>query len=134
MTVKKTGKFYRRVLAAAAILLALCMAGCSPTASSSPLTQREMGNEAGTDLRVHFIDVGQGDSTLVEKDGHFMLIDAGERDQGEVVASYLEKQGVKKLDYVIGTHPHSDHIGGLETVIRKFEVQKVLLPEKEHTT
>ena len=134
MTVKKTGKFYKRVLAAAAILLALCMAGCSPTTSSSPLTQREMGNEAGTDLKVHFIDVGQGDSTLVEKDGHFMLIDAGERDQGEVVASYLEKQGVKKLDYVIGTHPHSDHIGGLETVIRKFEVQKVLLPEKEHTT
>jgi len=134
MTVKKTEKFYKRVLIAAAILLALCMAGCSPTASSSPLTQREMGNEAGTDLRVHFIDVGQGDSTLVEKDGHYMLIDAGERDQGETVASYLEKQGVKKLDYVIGTHPHSDHIGGLETIIRKFDVQKVFLPEKEHTT
>jgi competence protein ComEC len=134
MTLKKTGKFYKRILMAAAVLLALCMAGCSPTASSSPLPQREVGNESGTDLRVHFIDVGQGDSTLVEKDGHFMLIDAGERDQGEAVASYLEKQGVKTLDYVIGTHPHSDHIGGLEAVIRKFDVQKVLLPEKEHTT
>jgi beta-lactamase superfamily II metal-dependent hydrolase len=63
-----------------------------------------------------------------------MLIDAGERDQGEAAVSYLEKQGVKTLDYVIGTHPHSDHIGGLETVIRKFDVQKVFLPEKEHTT
>ncbi|WP_349945651.1 MBL fold metallo-hydrolase [Lacrimispora sp. BS-2] len=134
MAEKKIRKFYKRVLAAAAVLLVFCMAGCSPTASSFPLTQGQLGNETGTDLKVHFIDVGQGDSTLVEKDGHYMLIDAGERDQGETVASYLEKQGVKKLDYVIGTHPHSDHIGGLETVIRKFDVQKVFLPEKEHTT
>ncbi|MDR2024557.1 MAG: MBL fold metallo-hydrolase [Hungatella sp.] len=134
MAEKKIRKFYKRVLAAAAVLLVLCMAGCSPAESSSPLTQGQLGNEAGTDLKVHFIDVGQGDSTLVEKDGHYMLIDAGERDQGETVASYLEKQGVNKLDYVIGTHPHSDHIGGLETVIRKFDVQKVFLPEKEHTT
>lgn len=132
MTEKKTGKRYQRVLAAAVVLLTLFLAGCSPAAADpSPFPQ---GNEAGADLKVHFIDVGQGDSTLIEKDGHFMLIDAGERDQGEIVASYLEKQGVKTLDYVIGTHPHSDHIGGLETVIRKFGVQKVLLPEKEHTT
>ena len=130
-----TGKFYKRVLAAAAVLLTLCLAGCGLAASNpSSLRQEKERNEAVTDLKVHFIDVGQGDSTLIEKDGHFMLIDAGERDQGETVASYLEKQGVKTLDYVIGTHPHSDHIGGLETVIRKFHVQKVFLPEKEHTT
>lgn len=128
-------KFYKRILAAAVVLITLCMAGCGPAAvrsTSFPKERERYG--AGTDLRVHFIDVGQGDSTLIEKDGHFMLIDAGERDQGETVASYLEKQGVKTLDYVIGTHPHSDHIGGMETIIRKFEIQKVFLPEKEHTT
>ena len=63
-----------------------------------------------------------------------MLVDAGENDQGEVVVSYLKEQGVTRLDYVIGTHPHSDHIGGLDNVIRAFEVGRVLLPPAEHTT
>ena len=55
---------------------------------------------------MHFIDVGQGDSILAESDGHYMLIDAGENDQAGTVISYLKAQGVTKLDYVIGTHPH----------------------------
>lgn len=144
MTGKKIGKFYKRFVAAAVILMTLCMAGCSGAVTSPAdfmpdrAGQAENGGEAeaaaGSDLKVHFIDVGQGDSTLIEQSGHFMLVDAGEQDQGEAVVSYLKKQGVKKLDYVIGTHPHSDHIGGLEAVIREFDVQKVMLPEKEHTT
>lgn len=129
MAEKKRRKFYKGLLAAVAVLFTLCMAGCSQLA----LTPAASGPVSGTDLRVHFIDVGQGDSTLIEKDGHFMLIDAGERDQGQVVVSYLKKQGVGKLDYVIGTHPHSDHIGGLEAVIRELDIGKVILPEKEHT-
>ncbi len=132
MTEKKTGKLYKQILAAIVVLFILLLAGCSLPATEPSSALR--GNEVSTDLKVHFIDVGQGDSTLIEKNGHFMLIDAGERDQSETVVSYLEKQGVKTLDYVIGTHPHSDHIGGLEAVIRKFGVQKVFLPEKEHTT
>lgn len=90
------------------------------------------GSDSG--LRVHFIDVGQGDSILAESEGHFLLIDAGENDQGSTVVSYLKQAGVKKLDYVIGTHPHSDHIGGLDDVIRAFDVEKVILPPIEHTT
>ena len=83
---------------------------------------------------MHFIDVGQGDSILAESDGHYMLIDAGENDQAGTVISYLKAQGVTKLDYVIGTHPHSDHIGGLDKVIDTFPVDKVILPPVEHTT
>lgn len=134
MMVNKIKTFKRRLWLAAAVLLALSMAGCSMTAGSSPLSGSEIISEADQGLRVHFINVGQGDSTLIEKNGHFMLIDAGERSQGKTVVSYLEKQGVKTLDYVIGTHPHSDHIGGMETVIRNFDVEKIFLPEKEHTT
>ncbi|MFT4106695.1 MAG: MBL fold metallo-hydrolase [Lacrimispora sp.] len=123
-------KFYKRLLAGAVIILALLLAGCGVKVRvSSPLT----GGETGGNLKVHFIDVGQGDSTLIEQNGHFMLIDAGEKDQGETVVSYLEKQGVKKLDYVIGTHPHSDHIGGLSEVLKAFEVGRVIMPAKEHT-
>ena len=85
-------------------------------------------------LLIHFIDVGQGDSILIQQKDHSMLVDAGENDQGEVVVSYLKEQGVTRLDYVIGTHPHSDHIGGLVNVIRAFEVGRVFLPPAEHTT
>lgn len=63
-----------------------------------------------------------------------MLIDAGENDKGEKVVSYLKDAGVVSLDYVIGTHPHSDHIGGLDDVLREFPVEKVILPPIEHTT
>ncbi|MEY8355209.1 ComEC/Rec2 family competence protein [Lachnospiraceae bacterium 54-53] len=107
------------------------MTGCGGLITDRPVVNQ---TEGASDLKVHFIDVGQGDSTLAEKDGRFMLIDAGEQDQAETVVSYLKAQGVRKLDYVIGTHPHSDHIGGLEAVIREFDVDKVILPEKEHTT
>lgn len=84
--------------------------------------------------KVHFIHVGQGDSILIEADGHYMLIDAGENNQGTTVVNYLKEQGVKKLDYVIGTHPHSDHIGGLDVVINSFDIGKVILPDIIHTT
>lgn len=138
MTENKTGKFYKHLLAAIIVFFAFCLTGCSQIVTGPSVSTQTAGEEADnpadSDLRVHFIDVGQGDSIFIEQGGHYMLIDAGERDQGETVASYLKKQGVKKLDYVIGTHPHSDHIGGLESVIREFDTQKIILPEKEHTT
>lgn len=85
-------------------------------------------------LEVHFIDVGQGDSILVEADDTTMLIDAGENNKGSVVLDYLKSQNITRLDYVIGTHPHSDHIGGLDTVIDSYPVGKVILPDVTHTT
>lgn len=128
-------RFYKRMALTMVLIMALVLTGCAGLPSATgPGSVEHSKAAAGSDLKVHFIDVGQGDSTLIEKDGHFMLIDAGERDQGQGVVSYLKKQGVGKLDYVIGTHPHSDHIGGLETVIKAFDVEKVIMPEKAHTT
>ncbi len=85
-------------------------------------------------MEVHFIDVGQGDAILVEVGNSTMLIDAGEDNKGTIVKKYLDNQQITKLDYVIGTHPHSDHIGGLDTILDSFEVRKVLLPDVTHTT
>lgn len=85
-------------------------------------------------LEVHFIDVGQGDSILIETADSAMLIDAGENNQGTTVVEYLQSQNVKRLDYVIGTHPHSDHIGGLDTVIQSIPVETIILPPVTHTT
>ncbi|MGB4659545.1 MAG: ComEC/Rec2 family competence protein [Mobilitalea sp.] len=85
-------------------------------------------------IEVHFIDVGQGDAILIETADSAMLIDAGENIEGSVVVDYLKSQGITKLNYVIGTHPHVDHIGGLDTVINSFSVDKVILSDSTHTT
>ena len=112
------------------MLLALILTGCSGALpSGSGASHSSPGG-----LSVHFIDVGQGDSILAESGGHYLLVDAGENDQASTVTGYLKSQGVTRLDYVIGTHPHSDHIGGLDAVISEFEVGKVILPPVEHTT
>ncbi len=89
--------------------------------------------QSGT-VEVHFIDVGQGDSILIEAENAAMLVDAGENNKGSVVINYLNRQNIKKLDYVIGTHPHSDHIGGMDVVIEELPVANVIMPMVSHTT
>lgn len=87
-------------------------------------------------MEVHFIDVGQGDSTLVKCGDKAMLIDAGDNSEGTAIQNYLQKQGVKKLDYLILTHPDVDHIGGAPVIITKFEIDKVFISnfEKDNNT
>ncbi len=80
-------------------------------------------------IEVHFIDVGQGDSVLIETKDSAMLIDAGDNQKGIEIVNYLQSQNIKKLDYLIGTHLRSDHIGGLDDVLNSFPVNRVLLPE-----
>lgn len=89
----------------------------------------EVSEAAKQPLSVHYIDVGQGDSILIKAEGLNVLIDAGERGNGETILSYLEAQGVKSLDYVIATHPHSDHIGSMADVLKKIPVANVMMPK-----
>ena len=77
---------------------------------------------------IHFIDVGQGQCVLICSDGHNMLIDGGEKEYSSKIVSYIENLDIDKLDYVIATHPHSDHIGGLSGVIEHFEVDEINAP------
>ena len=76
-------------------------------------------------LYVHYIDVGQGDSELVCCNGEYMLIDAGEPDASDAVLEYLDRHGIDKLDYLVCTHSHSDHCGGLDAVVESLEVETV---------
>lgn len=85
-------------------------------------------------LIVHFLEVGQADSILIQQNEHNMLIDAGNNADSNFVVNYLKKQGVKKIDYVIGTHPHEDHIGGLDAVINTFEIGSVFMPKASTNT
>lgn len=81
------------------------------------------------DFFVHYIDVGQGDCELIVTKDKTVLIDSGEYENAPKVISYIQSLGIKKLDYVIGTHPHSDHIGGLPEIIKSFEIGKVIAPK-----
>ena len=83
----------------------------------------------GESCTVTFIDVGQGDSALISCGGVNVLIDAGENNKGDEVLLKLSELGVKSLDYVIGTHAHSDHIGGLDTVLNGIEVKNIILSD-----
>lgn len=85
-------------------------------------------------LRVYCLDVGQGDSILVVNNNQTMLIDASTNEMGSTVVQYLKDLGISKIDYLIGTHPHEDHIGGLDNVIRNFEIGKIYMPKKSSNT
>lgn len=78
---------------------------------------------------VYFIDIGQGDCSLIMTETHTVLIDGGDLEGGDIIVGTLSSLGVKQLDYVIITHPHVDHFGGMYEVFRSFPVGSLLLPE-----
>ena len=83
-------------------------------------------------MRVHFIDVGQADSTFIELgNGQTMLIDAGLG--GDDVVKYIRELQYSDIDFVVATHPHDDHIGGMATVLDSFDIGKMYMPRQEHT-
>lgn len=83
---------------------------------------------------VKFLDVGQADSILVQSNGVNMLIDAGTNKAGATVVKDLQDLGVKKIDYLIGTHPHEDHIGGMDDVIKNFDIGTIFMPKIQTNT
>jgi beta-lactamase superfamily II metal-dependent hydrolase len=85
-------------------------------------------------LKIHFLDVGQGDSILLQAGGKNMLIDAGPKDTSSKVISYLKSAGVTKLDVVVASHPHEDHIGGMTSVLSAFPVARYIDSGATHTT
>lgn len=128
------------------VSLALCVSvlftGCAPAVSGPDETRRPEEEAAAQVpapdvtgvLKVHFIDVGQGDSILIQSGTENMLVDAGTNESGPAVAAYLKSLGITKLSYLIGTHPHEDHIGGMDDVIRAFDIGTVIMSDVSHTT
>ena len=92
-------------------------------------------NNSEDNLKVHFIDVGQGDSIFIElPNDEVMLIDAGESSEEEKVYNYITDLGYNNIDYVVGTHPHTDHIGGLEYIINNINVENIYMPKAVSTS
>lgn len=127
------------VLLFAAFLLAAALQrmGQEPAADAQAYRQdaaaqgNPKGNSFGDSLEVHFIDVGQGDATLILCGESAMLIDCADSSQGTKIQDYLQKRGVERLDYLILTHPDSDHIGGAPVIIEKFEIDRVFMSNYE---
>lgn len=117
-----------RALASSAFLLAALVSGVPAPVDDSAWA---FGNPARPDVEVTFLDVGQGDATLIRTpDGRTALIDAGPGDP----TAQLRDLGVERLDLVIATHPHADHIGGMEAVLEGFPVGSYMDSGKPHTT
>ena len=85
----------------------------------------------GSELAVHFIDVGQGDSTLFQTAEGSILVDCGETEYGETVVAYLQAQGIDELEYFIITHPDSDHMGCAAYVLEHIEVKTFVMNGQE---
>ncbi|MGE7692194.1 MBL fold metallo-hydrolase [Lysinibacillus sp. NPDC097214] len=115
------------------IVMLLCifvLAGCTETSNT-----KKVSVTAGHGMRVHFIDVGQGDSIFIESpNGKTMLVDGGVKGAGQKVVSYLKELGVNKLDIVVATHPDADHIGGLIPVLNSIDIGQFYDSGKVHTS
>ncbi len=88
-------------------------------------------------LKIYFLDVGQADSTLIINNNQTMLIDAGNNEDGNLIVKFIKSLGIEKIDYLVGTHAHEDHIGGMDDIINNFNIGTVYLPyttEKTTTT
>lgn len=120
------------------LLIAVILTGCISSRSVDASVDSSVNTPAADPgiMEVHFLDVGQGSSTLITCGGHAMLIDAGDGSKGTAIQNYLKKQKITDLDYLILTHPDSDHIGGAAVVITKFEISKVFMSnfEKDNKT
>lgn len=117
------------------IALCACTVACIIAAGcSAPSGQPEIGSDLSGDLVVHFLDVGQGDSILLQFRDKTMLIDASERGMADRIIAYLGDQNVERLDVVVATHAHSDHIGGLRDVISAYPVGEFVDAAQPHST
>ena len=115
------------------LILSLLFCGCEVVYYPAEVPTTPDFTEGET-LTVHYIDVGQADSILLETEGKFMLIDGGNKEDGQLVISYLQQQGVEELEAVICTHAHEDHVGGLPSVLAVFPVKAVYAPTKTYSS
>lgn len=118
-----------RIFKPLAVLLCLILCSCSMQSGG------QVNQSAQNSIRITVLDVGMADSIFIElTDSRCMLIDAGESDSAKTVVDYISSHGYDKIDYLVGTHPHSDHIGGMREVINSLEIGEIFMPRVEHDT
>lgn len=98
------------------------------------IVQANQEIQDGEKLQIWFLDVGQADSILIQNGDANMLIDAGNNEDGKKLVSYFQSLGIESFQYVIGTHAHEDHIGGMDDIIDNFDIDTFYMPDAITTT
>ena len=115
-----------------AVLLLLVLTGCG--FPGVEIYDKDIETELKDDLEIHFLDVGQGDCTLVKCGEKSMLIDAGGNGKGTWIRNYLKKHDVEMIDYFILTHPDADHIDGAASIISNMDIARVIMTDEKNDT
>ena len=124
---KKEYKFLRLIFIFLTIIYSLYLKELDSTYSMT-------NNDINSNLIVSYFDVGQADSILIENNNEYMLIDAGNNNDGKLLVKHFIDKEITNFKYIIGTHPHEDHIGGLDDIINNFDIGTIYIPDTITTT
>ena len=97
-------------------------------------TEKTVKIDEKDNFKIYFLDVGQADSILITNNNENLLIDAGNNEDGKKIVDYFKSLGITSFKYVVGTHAHEDHIGGMDDIIRNFNIEHFLMPDEVTTT
>jgi len=122
----------KKTLIIISILLALMLTACAGNIGEETAPSPRISDDSY--FEVHYIDVGQADASLVLCDGEAMLIDGGNASDSSLIAAYLNKLNITCIDYIVCTHAHEDHVGGLSGALSVVQVKNVLAPKTEAST
>ena len=106
----------------------------SPSNETNVIQESKMDITVDSELKIYYLNVGQADSILIQNEGQNMLIDAGNNADGENIVEFLQSLNISKIDFLVGTHPHEDHIGGIDDVINNFDIGTIYMPKVATTT
>lgn len=132
---KKNNKKTTTSIGGIIIIIFLAIYGLEENISNSfSIDTNSIDTNITGELKVTFIDVGQADSILIQNDNENMLIDAGNNEDGDKLVDYFTSLNIDNFKYVVGTHPHEDHIGGLDNIINNFNIDYIYMPDVVTTT
>lgn len=136
MSKKKINKILNTIIILLLVLISLAYTKKELVDNNENTNEKAVSTlKTNSNLEVYYFDVGQADSILIRKNDNNILIDAGNNEDGEKLVNYLKNDlNIEKFNMVVGTHPHEDHIGGLDNVIDSFDIDTILMPNATSTS